>query len=274
MTNNVVGQKKIIKQLSNYTLDNFPKTILFVGEKGCGKHHIASKIAANILKLTLLDITTTLSNNLIDDIYRSPLPQVYLIDLNNMQEKEQNVILKFIEEPPLSSFIIIICENTNFVLDTIINRCRVFNFENYSVDELRTFDVNKQFSDDTLRLLSTPGNVLNTVSNTISLNSMIELCDKITNRISNATLANTLSIKNKINFKDEYDKFDLNIFLKILANSMYNQFLATNRINIYEMYKTLENQRKIALNAKINKEIWFENLLIKLWKVSRQNERH
>ena len=93
---------------------------------------------------------------------------------------------------------------------------------------------------------------------------MVELCDKITNRISNATLANTLSIKNKINFKDEYDKFDLNIFLKILANSMYNQFLATNRINIYEMYKTLENQRKIALNAKINKEIWFENLLIKL----------
>lgn len=269
--NNVVGQKRIVTQLSNYNLDNFPKTILFVGEKGCGKHYIASKIA-NVLKLPLLDITTNLSNNLIEDIYRSSLPQMYLIDLNNMQEKEQNVILKFIEEPPLSSFIIIICENTNFVLDTIINRCILFNFENYSVEELRCFDSTKQFSDELLQLLNTPGNVLSATTNTSSLNSMIELCNKIINRISSASLANTLTIKNKINFKDEYDKFDLNIFLKILANLMYNQFLTTNHINIYEMYKTLENQRKIALNAKINKEIWFENLLIKLWRVSRQNE--
>lgn len=263
----MVGQYKLLESINKYNLDTFPHSCILVGEKGCGKHTLVQYISENILKIPALDISDLLSAELIDNIYRTASPNIYFIDLNKITEKEQNVLLKFIEEPLKNSFVILMCENKNYVLNTIINRCVSFNFSSYSAEELKGFTTEEIPENILVNILKTPGNVKNTP--VVKLNEITTLCDKIINKINVASFANTLTIKDKINFKDEYDKFDLNIFLNILGNFMYNQFLNTNNINTLNMYKTLENQRKSMLDKRLNKELWFTNLLIKLWKGSR-----
>ena len=80
----IVGQKKLLAKLNNYTVDTFPRSCLIIGEKGSGKHLIASYIQNDIIKFNLIDITSNISDELIDNIYRNPNPAVYLINLSEM----------------------------------------------------------------------------------------------------------------------------------------------------------------------------------------------
>ena len=51
-----VGQEKLINTLNSYTLDSLPKTMMFLGESGCGKHTLAQTLAEK-LGLTILKIS-------------------------------------------------------------------------------------------------------------------------------------------------------------------------------------------------------------------------
>ena len=43
--NTIIGQKKLVSILSNYTISSMPSTILLLGEKGCGKTTLLRIIA-------------------------------------------------------------------------------------------------------------------------------------------------------------------------------------------------------------------------------------
>ena len=91
---NITGQTNLLNTLNQYTIDSFPKSSILVGERGCGKHLISSYIA-EMLKLSLIDITENISQELITSIYENPIPAIYLINTSKITEKEQNMILKF-----------------------------------------------------------------------------------------------------------------------------------------------------------------------------------
>ena len=46
--NAVIGQEKLVKALEGYTLETAPKTILFLGQSGCGKSWIANAFAKQL----------------------------------------------------------------------------------------------------------------------------------------------------------------------------------------------------------------------------------
>lgn len=260
----MIGQKNLLEKINKYTLDTFPHSVLFVGERGCGKHTLANYVSENILNIPITDITKSLSYELISDIYRTTTPNIYLINLNEITEKEQNIILKFVEEPLINSFIILICNNKNFVLNTVLNRCVPFEFENYTQTELSNFYEENIDKDIVLKVLRTPGKIKSV--NLKNLSEMQDVSNKMLEKLTQATLSNTLTIKNKINFKDEYDKFDLEIFLDMLTYLAYNRFLKEYDINMYKMFETIKNMRKRLSNSRLNKELFIENLLLKLWK--------
>ena len=269
----MIGQKRLLERINSYTIDTFPRSAIFIGDQGCGKHTLVNYIAENIIKLPVIDITDNLSNDLIDAIYRNPNPNIYIIDLNKLTEKSQNVILKFVEEPLNNSFIMLLCDNKNYILNTVLNRCIIFEFEKYTYDELKTFlpEINLD-KNIVINALKTPGKLKSINVNT--LNGIVELSLKIIDKLQLSNIGNALTISNYINFKDEYDKFDLNIFLDILSYLMYNRFLTTNDKVILEMYKKLAEQRKSMLDLRIDKRLMFEHLLIDLWKgVKYDSER-
>lgn len=263
----MIGQVNLLKKLNSYTIDNFPHSSLILGEEGSGKHTLSMYIKDNILKLPLLDITENISDEYIDMIYRNPNPSIYLINMSKMMEKEQNILLKFIEEPLQNAFIILLCENVNNLLNTIYNRCVVFEMELYKKDELSQFISSHQDKDLILSVLRTPGKILNT--NLSNIRAIYDLCDKMVDKLSIANFSNTLTISSKINYKDEYNKFDINIFFDMLIYTLYNKYLNENNKKILDMYLLTVNARKKLLDKRVNKELFVQNFLTKLWKESR-----
>ena len=37
---NFIGQRKLLEKLNKYTRETLPKTLLFLGDEGCGKHTV------------------------------------------------------------------------------------------------------------------------------------------------------------------------------------------------------------------------------------------
>ena len=263
----MIGQKNLLSKLDAYSIDSFPRTVLIVGEAGSGKHLVVDYIKNNIIKLPLIDMTGTISDEYLDNVYRNPNPSIYLIDFSSITEKAQNTILKFTEEPPNNAFIILICEHRSLVLNTILNRCIVFDMDKYTDSELQQFVADGIDSEVILKVIRTPGKLIHT--NLKVFEEAVLLCDKIINKISIASYPNTLSIAGKVNYKDEYDKIDVEMLLDLLCFSMVEAYKHSNDIKILKMYEITRDHRKSLLDKRVNKQLLFENYLSQLWLTSR-----
>lgn len=260
----MIGQKKLLEILNKYTLDSFPHSVLITGEKGMGKHTLVKYIKDNILNIPLKDITKNISNDYINTIYLTPTPFIYLIDLSEITEKQQNILLKFVEEPPYTSFIILLSESKVNVLNTILNRCVIFELASYTKEELSTFIKEKDKQELILNVVRSPGKI-----KTIELDNLISLyslCDNIINKLSIASYFNTLSIADKINYKEEYNKYDITLFFDTLVYKLFNAFISTNNIKLYDIYLKLIYERKKLLDRRLNKELFMLNMLSQLWR--------
>ena len=121
---NIIGQDKLLANIDRLSIENFPRTLLLVGEVGSGKHLLCSYIQ-NKLSFPLIDITTSLSLETIEQAMLRVEPVIYLIDTQNISIKEENVILKFLEEPLKNTYIVLLCTSTNLLLPTVVNRCQI-----------------------------------------------------------------------------------------------------------------------------------------------------
>lgn len=263
----MIGQEKLLHKLKDFTRDTFSHSVLLLGESGSGKHLIAQHIAADLLKLPLLDISENISEELIGSIYRNPNPQVYLINLGQLTEASQNVLLKFVEEPLNNAFVILLAENTFNVLNTLVNRCMILYMDPYTPEELQMFMPRGADRALVLKVAHTPGQLKNLNVNT--LEDMQNVCSKIATRLSQANFANTLSISNKINFKDEYDKFDLRAFLMLLSDTLYECYLGENNSEVYKLYELTQQHQQRLRDSRLNKEHFVNHFLTCLWKASR-----
>lgn len=266
----MIGQEKIISKLFSYSLDKLPRTIMLLGERGCGKHTLVNEVSTHF-NLEIEDITNSLNLETINDIYTRPLPKFYLIDTTLINEKQQNVILKFLEEPSKSTYIILLCENKHTLLGTILNRCFVLEFEQYTKEQLKDFVVDKEHEEYILEMCKTPGQVKGV--NAKTLESTSKLCNNIVSKLrkDKVTLASALSIVNKINFKDEYDKTDLKIFFDILCSKVLSEYKTTNSKELKKMYTILDAYANRFRDSRYNGVQLFESMLIDIWNMERMN---
>lgn len=262
----MIGQEKLLKTFNSFTLDTFPKSSLILGEYGSGKHTLLTNLSEH-LKLDLIDITSNISFEYINDIYSRPIPAIYFIDTSLITEKQQNVILKFLEEPLKNSYVVLLSENKTNLLDTIINRCFIFELEQYARKELEYFIKDDKNKDLILNVCRTPGQILSL--NLSNIQDLYQLCDKIVNKLNQASYANTLTIADKINYKDDYNKFDINIFFETLIFTMFNSYLTYNNKNILPLYYLTVEYRKKLRDKRLNKAHFMENYLTNLWLKAR-----
>lgn len=258
----IIGQNNIIEYIDNKTRDTFPRSLILLGAYGCGKHTTVNYIKDK-LNLPLINITDQLSLDFILSLYQKPEPYLYLIEGNQITIKEQNMILKFIEEPLKNAYIIIIAESSNQLLPTVYNRCQVLRFVPYSKEIL------KSFSDDELilKIADTPGEVKDLNNNKLS--DILELTDKIVNKIGAANLPNVLTISDKLAYKDEKNKFPIQSFSKVLNYSLIEKIRKDSNPVYIQMYK-LVNEWNIKRKAPtISQKFLFENLLLKLYNLMK-----
>lgn len=264
--NRIVGLDYLLDKIDKYTLDTLPHSIILNGKEGSGKH-VLSKYLSDKFNLGLLDISEDLSEELINNIYRNPSPRLYIVDLRKITEKEQNVMLKLFEEPSANTFVIVLTNSLFNVLPTILNRGQVINIENYLKNDLIDFckECNIQIDEKYLStVVETPGDILKIQNLNVNLNAISDLVDKIVNKLDIASYANTLTIVNKLNFKDEYDKIDVDFFLKSLYFNSVESYIQGNSkvLNLIDI--VIKTIRKLV-DTRLNKKVLITHMLSEMW---------
>ena len=262
----IFGLDYLTSKFDSYTLDTLPHSILIIGKEGSGKH-VISNYLSDKFNLNLLDISDDLSDELIDNIYRDVSPRFYLVDLRKITEKEQNILLKLFEEPSANAYIILLANSTFSVLPTILNRGQIFNINIYDKATLMEFAKEKDVKVDMRyfgNVIETPGDIKKLYSSNVSMDTITDLTDKIINKINIASYANTLTIVNKLNFKDEYDKIDVDFFLKTLYYNSAEECIKGND-KAYTIYSNVGETLRKLTDTRLNKRILVTHMLSEIW---------
>ena len=255
----MLGQSKLKSLLKSHTTKgNFPRTIMLEGEEGCGKHTFATLIA-EVLNVQLYDLTEQLNLETLEQITLSVTPRLYVIDCNKISVKEQNVILKFLEEPLKHSYIVLLTDGKHKLLNTVVNRCICWSFDKYSEDQLKTFLESEEKS-YILKYATTPGRVIQLQNEPIL--DMENLATKILSQVKDANYSNILTIPNRINFKDAEEKLNFDVFVYILLHRSY-QLYCQGIIPFYCYDLTCGFYNDCTI-PHINKQHLFETYLFKL----------
>lgn len=261
-----VGQERLFNIINSYSLKNMPHTILLLGEEGCGKKTVV-KYLANKLKLRLIEVNSAVESDKLIEFQQSVLKSLFLIDLSKLRlEKEQNQFLKFIEEPSKNNYVILINTSEVGILQTVLNRCVKLRFEPYTVDQLKRI---KRFNNEEIyKVCRTPGQ-LNSVSEQ-SFIEMNKLCETVVNKIKIASYANTISIATKINYKEDYNKFDFSAFLNLLEKTAEDTYLKSNNNYALTIYLCVNKaKQKLVQNSGMAKEAFMISLLDEMWRKTR-----
>ena len=158
-------------------------------------------------------------------------------------------------------YIVILAESKSQLLNTVINRCVCLSFEKYTRDELIQFC---STSDTTLlEFADTPGRVKLFEQHPIT--EMKSFAKKVLTQIGIANYSNVLTIPNRINFKDNKELFDFNVFVFILVHTAM-QLYSESAIS-YNTYCTTDDFYNDTKIPHINKLQLFEHYLIRLKQV-------
>ena len=256
----MIGQEKILNKLKSYTINTLPKNLLFLGPYGSGKHTIAREVA----KYYGVDIIELSAANFEDEklieYQQDPLDKLYVIDLDTFLLTQQNKFLKFIEEPGLHVFTVLTASSENSVLPTILNRCIKYRLEDYTIDQLKQI---RNFNDEKIyKICKTPLQLIK--ANEVQIAQLAGMCRNIIDNISNVDISQVLRISNNINYAEDYNKFDFDLFFSTLQYTAYNDFIATKNLNSYKIYIFTAQYLQKLLYKNISKESFLLGYLSEL----------
>lgn len=268
----IIGLKNTLSYIDN--LKTLPNSFTLIGERGSGKHLIIEYINKKFFTIPYLDITDELDEGTLNNIYTYPQKRLYVIDISMITEKTQNILLKFLEEPYINIFIVLLTESIDSLLPTIKNRVINIYLDKYSIEELKEVANSNDIKVDDKyykSILKTPGDVLRLKDDNIDLSKIDVLSSKIVNDIYRASFTNTLSLSEKINFKDEYDKIDLDFLLSFLVIEYMNKYIEKRDDNYLKLKEMVMNVKKnMLLDKRLDKKKLFTSLLIDLWERSKE----
>lgn len=230
----MIGQKEVVsKILGQISRNKFPRFTILIGEKGSGKKTLAKEIGS------LLNCVTTFNDNsvdqirfIIDESYKLPDRIVYVIeDCDNMSNAAANALLKVTEEPPKNAYFIITCESIDNLLSTIKSRGVTYMLEPYTYEDkcdyLHTCQ-EKTEEEETfiLNVASNIGEVKELVNMDIS--AFRDYVNLVIDNIAEVSGSNAFKIADKVNIKDDKDKYDLRIFLRAFSSICVDRMLSSD----------------------------------------------
>ena len=265
---NIIGQEKLVNKLKSYNFISMPKTLLFIGESGCGKHFISDRFS-KYLGIDLVEITTQTTAEELIEYYQSSLPRIYLINLSNFVEKQQHKFLKFIEEPSSNMRVILTAESEVGILPTILNRCIKYIFEDYSIEQLKQLNwILTEENELIYKICKTPGQLL-TLASVDNLDQIQLACEYLIKSIVGMPYLACINLSYQINYKDEFKKFDFDLFFRMLIQTAYEEYILNRNEMAFELYKYLINRKQLlVVNKTLAKEAFMLTTLDELWRVA------
>ncbi len=165
--NNIIGHQDIIDSLKQ---SNYSHAMLFSGKEGIGKFLTAKMLSKYIFcdtkkedcvcsncmkvdhnnhpdlfivkpdnKMIKNDQIIKLQEFLMIKSHDTDSKVVIIDDADLMNERSQNRLLKTLEEPPNNSYIILISNNKDSLLQTVLSRCMNISFNDLSVEDITLY---------------------------------------------------------------------------------------------------------------------------------------
>ena len=264
----IIGQDRLRARIGSYTAETLPKTLLFIGPAGCGKKLFSLELA-NQVKLPLVDIDDKVTADQLIEYSQKPYKTIYRINLNNFNEKMQNQFLKFIEEPADSVYVMLLADSEIGILPTILNRCIKLPFAEYTKEELKKCAWMLGDADDQLifEVCKTPGQFYS-----ISPSMFVSLHKDAENFIRSSakmSYAQIMAFYQKINLKENYDKYDLDITLNTLEYLSFKLYKDEKVSKAYEIYKAVNNTKQLLRFRSLAKEPLVFSMLNDIYKETR-----
>lgn len=259
---NVIGQPKLLSIIDTYyKLEFLPKTLMFIGPHGCGKHTIAQYISKKF-ELDLKEIEDNVSSADLDEFLYSTIDTLYLIDLNKFSEKQQNQFLKFIEEPSKSVYVILITNSEAGVLNTILNRSIKLHFEEYTKEQVEQI-TNTSISDLAFAMFRTPGKLISLTE--ASLADIVKLANKVVFDLKHTDYAKSLAISTCINYKDLYNKIDFNLFFDAVEFIAFEDYKNNKNPDSLVIFNITNKFKQRSTQQNLIKETLILSYLTELW---------
>lgn len=200
-----------------------------------------------------------LNFNELDQLYNLNTPTIFYC--YNPTVKQQNILLKLLEDTPVNVFIVIKCTIISLLLETITNRCFVWKFDNYTEQELQEFTKDEKI----LSIAKTPGMVLR--YDGFDFTPYESYSQQILDILARVSWGNLFKLIEKPEF-DSKEKIDL--FIPIFENILYDKIRVTgldyHKIAVFLDFKSKWNT---TVNADYRK--LFENFIIRMKQCSYQN---
>ena len=262
----IIGQTKVLSQIDTYyTTQHLPKTLMFLGPSGCGKGTLA-KYVAEKFNLDFVKIEESVSAQDLEDYLHSTIDTLYLINLSNFTEKQQNIFLKFIEEPSKSVYVVLIANSEAGVLSTILNRCIKLQFEPYSKEEIELI-INQPVNELAFKIFQTPGKLLNLTDSALA--DLIRVGTEVVSQMSLKSYGQAMSISTKINYKDLYSKIDFSLFFDVVAYLALEDFKTTGNMKSFDTFIITNKFKQYVSHPGLIKEALMLNYLTTLWEAVR-----
>jgi replication-associated recombination protein RarA len=262
----IIGQSKLLSKIDTYyTTKRLPKTLMFLGPAGCGKHTVAKYIAEKF-ELDYTEINESITNEELEDYLHSTLDTLYVIDLNKFTEKQQNQFLKFIEEPSKSVYVLLVATSEAGVLNTILNRCIKHSFEPYTKEQIEQI-TNNSVNDLAYKIFQTPGKLLKITD--ASFKKLLDVASALVRNAAIFNYASILLISTEINYKDLYNKLDFDLFLDAVEYIALEDYKNNPAQQIFTVFKITNQFKQYATQQNLIKETLMLNYLTALWETLR-----
>lgn len=218
------GPKEML--LSDIKENKISHAYAFVGPMGIGKKKLSDEFAKYLLKVDDLRVSVDykyikkqdgkknivieqIRKELVDDVHISPAAsdyKVYVIDnADDLNAESQNALLKTLEEPPYYVCIILITDNIQNFLPTVISRVKQIKFNKLSKSEINDYCIKKEcngiFTDNMLKYIDgSLGKLVNLMEeNEINL---FHDAEKIVNAIIQKKELEVIKLLDKISLKN------------------------------------------------------------------------
>lgn len=212
----MIGQEKLLDDIQ-VLIDRktYPRFSIFIGPKGSGKKTLAKEVSYRLGTYTvqLPDVKVDTIRSMISNAYKIPYTYLYIIpDIENMSLAAKNALLKVTEEPPNDAYFIMTAQDSNTLLSTIKSRGTIFHMNSYTPTEIGKYAMCDNMDDAEIitSICETPGDV--DIIKAYDPAKFYAYVESVVDNIAETSGSNSFKIGNKINFKDDPEKYDLSLF--------------------------------------------------------------
>lgn len=259
----MIGQDKIKLFLKSWNVP--PQFIILQGEIGSGRSTLIDLIK-NKYKFNCITCGTSVDEirDIIKLAYELKDPTFYIFyNGDKLSISAKNALLKIVEEPPKNAYFIMRVENT--VIDTLRNRSFYYQMQSYTSEDLKQYfiSIGKESVFNQYPTICKNIGQIKTFLNS-PYEDIIGYCDTIINLISQVAQGNIFNITNKLNIKDDLEKWDLITFINILEWKLSKRYEETRDEKYFQAIFRINDIRGQLRITGVNKQVLMDNFLLGL----------